>query len=126
MKNKDAILEELRLSRMAIARDTHSLAEEFNISAKLQRSVKSHPLAWLSGAAAIGYIFAGPKTKTVTKVIAPKSESHSKSKDAPQKESSHLLKNAFGLFKILLPLIRPAISAYAARRLGEYAEKIGR
>ena len=124
MKNKDAILEELRLSRMAIARDTHSLAEEFNISAKLQRSVKSHPLAWLSGAAAIGYIFAGPKTKTVTKLVAPKNESHSK--DAPQKASSHLLKNAFGLFKILLPLIRPAVSAYASRRLGEYAEKSGR
>lgn len=122
MKNKEAILEELRLSRLAIVRDTHSLAEEFNFSAKIQRSVKSHPLAWLSGAAAIGYIFAGPKTKTVTKVVAPKNEP----KSATQKDSSPLIKNAFGLFKFLFPLIRPAVSAYAARRLGEYAEKIGR
>jgi hypothetical protein len=33
---------------------------------------------------------------------------------------------AFGIFKMALPFVRPAISAYAARRLGEFSEKIGR
>jgi len=124
MSNKEAILEELQRSRLAIARDTTAITEEFNLLGKIKRSVKSRPLAWLGGAAAIGYIFAGPKTKTITQKAPQKGDTE---KTAPiGKDRRHWLMTAYGLFKFALPFVRPAISAYAARRLGEFSEKIGR
>ena len=126
MSNKEAILEELRRSRLAIARDTTAITEEFNLLGKIKRSVKSRPLAWLGGAAALGYIFAGPKTKTLTKKVPQKCFYTTEKSASTSKDRRHWLMTAFGIFKMALPFVRPAISAYAARRLGEFSEKIGR
>jgi len=126
MSNKESILEELRRSRIAIARDTAAIAEEFNILAKLKRSVTSRPFAWLGGAAALGYIFAGPKTKTITKTVPQKGGASAQKNVSAGKDRRHWLMTTLGLFKLVLPLVQPALSAYAARRLGEFSEKIGR
>jgi hypothetical protein len=121
MTAKDQILEELRLSRAAIARDTAAVAEEINLASKLKKSVRRHPLAWLGSAAAIGWVLAGPKTRVVTKSAKGKSPALPE-KSRPAGFWGILL----ALFKIVIPLARPALSAYAARRLGEMAEKISR
>ncbi len=126
MSNKEAILEELRRSRLAIARDTAAIADEFNILGKLKRSVTSRPFAWLGGAAALGYMIAGPKTKTITKTVPQKSGSPARKDGSAVKDRRYWLATAFNLFKLALPFVRPALSAYAARRLGEFSEKIGR
>jgi hypothetical protein len=126
MSNKEAILEELRRSRLAIARDTAAIAEEFNIFGKLRRSVTSRPFAWLGGAAALGYIFAGPKTKTITKTVPQKGDSSALKKEPATKDRQRWLMTTFNICKLALPFVRPALSAYAARRLGEFSEKIGR
>lgn len=127
MKNKDAILEELRHSRLAIARDTNAISDQLNVSAKIQRSIKRHPLAWLGGAAALGYIFAGPKTKTITKIVPAKPVPDKKTPVAVEKKNATVfLGGAFQLFKLIFPLLRPVLMSYATRRMGEFAEKIGR
>ena len=127
MKNKDAILEDLRRSRLAIARDTNAISDQLNVSAKIQRSVKRHPLAWLGGAAALGYIFAGPKTKTITKIVPAKSvPDENTPPPAETKSSSHFVEGSLRFFKVIFPLVRPVLMSYATRRLGEFAEKIGR
>ena len=126
MSNKEAILEELRRSRLAIARDTAAIAQEFNILGKLRRSVTSRPFAWLGGAAAVGYIFAGPKTKTITKTVPQKGGSSALKNEPAVKDRRRWLMTAFNICKLALPFVRPALSAYAARRLGEFSEKIGR
>ena len=126
MSNKEAILEELRRSRLAIARDTAAIAEEFNILGKLRRSVTSRPFAWLGGAAALGYIFAGPKPKTITKIGPQKGDSSALKKEPATKDRQRWLMTTFNICKLALPFVRPALSAYAARRLGEFSEKIGR
>jgi hypothetical protein len=121
MSPKEQILEELRRSRAAIARDAAAVADEINLAAKLKKSVRTRPLAWLGGAAALGWILAGPKKRIVTKTA--------KGKSPEQIEKSRHVGFwgiLLGLFKILLPLARPALSAYAARRLGEMAEKVSR
>ena len=127
MKNKDAILEELRRSRLAIARDTNAISDQLNMSAKIQRSVKRHPLAWIGGAAALGYIFAGPKTKTITKIVPAQSVPDKKNPPPVEKKNtSHFLESFLRFFKVIFPLVRPVLMSYATRRMGEFAEKIGR
>ncbi|MFM8765124.1 MAG: hypothetical protein ACKOEZ_09865 [Spartobacteria bacterium] len=124
MTSKQEILEELRRSRVAIARDTTSIAEEIDIVSKIRRSVKTRPLAWLGSAAALGYILAGPKTRKVPSPAKKggKSEKSGSARTGRQGFFSIL----FQLAKFLLPLLRPALSAYAAQRLGELSSRIPR
>ena len=124
MMPKQQILEELRRSRAAVARDAASVAEEINPATKLKKSVRAHPLAWLGGAAAIGWILAGPKTRVATKSAKGKHADHSeKSRPAAPRGFWGIL---LAIFKIAIPLARPALTAYAARRLGDLTEKISR
>jgi len=127
MTPKEKILAELARSRTAVARDFSTVRAEVDVAAKLRQSVKSRPFAWLGSAAAIGYMLAGPKrrTRVVTKTVHDR-----KSKDKPTKPEIRESRNLFGtllvLFKIVSPLVRPALAAYAARRFGEFAEKLGK
>lgn len=125
MSRKAEIVAELARSRAAIARDSSAVREEFNVVARLQRSVKSRPFAWLGGAAAVGYFLAGPKTrtKTVTKIVREKGPGPAKVETKKQHGFWDVL---FSLIKLCFPLVRPALSAYAARRIGDFADKIGK
>jgi hypothetical protein len=123
MSRKSEILAELARSRAAIARDSESVRSQIDVAERFRISVRSRPLAWLGGAAAIGYIFAGPKTrtKTVTKVV----RGDSKPKPA-EKRPRGIWDIIFALLKLAIPLVRPALSAYAAKRFADFAEKLGR
>lgn len=122
MNSKEKILEELRRSRLAIARDVHAVADEVNIAAKLKRSVKTRPLAWLGSAAALGYILAGPKSR---RVAAVKGKKGAVAPVPPPARGGWAIffSSLLTVFKLLLPVLRPALSAYAAQRLGEFAAK---
>lgn len=120
MNTKLEILEELRRSRLAIARDTASVARELDVVSKLRRSVTSRPLAWLGGAAAIGYMLAGPKKRKA--LAALPSKPTTPAKNAWQRLFSIL----FQIARMLFPLFRPALSAYAAQRLGEMSSRFSR
>jgi hypothetical protein len=123
MTSKQEILEELRRSRKAIARDTASIAEELNLVSKIRRSVTARPLAWLGSAAAIGYILAGPKTRKAPKIIPDKKGSKTETARNGWQSFFGVL---FNLAKFLFPLFRPALSAYAAQRLGELSSRFPR
>jgi len=125
VSRKAEIVAELARSRAAIARDTSAIRDEINVASKFRRSVKSRPFAWLGGAAAIGYFLAGPKTrtKTVTKVVREKGPGPAKVETKKQHGFWDIL---FSLIKLCVPLVRPALSAYAARRIGDFADKIGK
>jgi len=123
MTSKQEILEELRRSRLAITRDTSSIAEELNIVSKIKRSVRTRPLAWLGSAAALGYILAGPKTRKAPKTISTKKGTKSEPVYTGRQGFFSIL---FNLAKFLLPLFRPALSAYAAQRLGELSSRFPR
>lgn len=125
MRSKSELLSEVALSRAAIVRDSVAVRAELDVAAKIQSSVRSRPFAWLGGAAAIGYILAGPKTrtKTVTKFVGEKS------KDLlvrGKKKPGGLFHLLLSVGKLSLPLVRPALSAYAAKRFGDFAEKLAK
>jgi hypothetical protein len=126
MTSKQEILEELRRSRVAIARDTASIAEELNLVSKIRRSVTTRPLAWLGSAAALGYILAGPKTRKAPKTISAKKGTKSEKSEPVQTRRQGFFSILFNLAKFLFPLFRPALSAYAAQRLGELSSRIPR
>ena len=126
MTSKQEILEELRRSRLAIARDTASIAEELDIVSKIKRSVRTRPLAWLGSAAALGYILAGPKTRKAPKTISTKKGTKSEKSEPVQIERQGFFSILFNLLKFLFPLFRPALSAYAAQRLGELSSRFPR
>jgi hypothetical protein len=126
MTSKKEILEELRRSRVAIARDTASIAEELNLVSKIRRSVTTRPLAWLGSAAALGYILAGPKTRKAPKTISAKEGTKSEKSETVQTGRQGFFSILFNLAKFLFPLFRPALSAYAAQRLGELSSRFPR
>lgn len=125
MKNKSELLAEVARSRAAIRRDVFAVHSELDLAEKIKSSVRARPFAWLGGAAAIGYILSGPKTrtKTVTKVVRGKSKvPDSKEKKKPRS----FFGLVFALGKFAFPLLRPALSAYAAKRFGDFAEKLAK
>ncbi len=124
MTAKEKILEDLRRSRAAIARDANAVVEEVNLVSKLKKSVRNRPLAWLGGAAALGWVLAGPKTRIVTKTV--KGKSLEPAKKSRLSGAAGLWSILLALFKIAYPLARPALTAYATRRVGEFAEKFSR
>lgn len=123
---KSELLAEVARSRAAVARDSAALRTELDFAAKLRASVKKSPFAWLGGAAAIGYMLAGPKTrtKTVTKVVKGAGSSSKPRND--QRPARGVFDFLLTAFKLSLPLLRPALSAYAAKRFGEFAEKLSK
>ena len=125
MRTKADLLADVARSRTAILRDTAAVRAELDIAAKIQNSVRSRPFAWLGGAAAIGYFFAGPKTrtKTVTKYVRGKSGEPARKPDKKPRGFFHVL---LSLLRLALPLIRPALTAYAAKRFGDFAQKLAK
>jgi len=125
MSSKAELLAAIARSRAAIRRDTSAVRTELDLVAKVQNSVRSRPFAWLGGAAAIGYLISGPKirTKTVTKIVREKP-------GEPVRETKKKPRGFFGLLlsllKLAIPIVRPALSAYAAKRFGDYAQKLAK
>jgi len=123
---KDEILAELSRSRAGLTREWVALRREFDFKAKLNNIVRRKPYAWLSGAAALGWVLAGPKRKTrvVTKVI------QSDGKPIVVKERGNRRVGLFallrGLMRFALPFVRPALTAYAGKFFADLATKLPR
>ena len=125
MRDKSEILAEIARSRAAIVTDSAMVRSELDLTKHIKSSVKMRPFAWLGGAAAIGYILAGPKTRTKTLIKTVKDTREGKVA-VEKKRPRTMWEILFGLFKFVLPIVRPVISAYAARHVGAFAEKLQR
>ena len=125
---KEQILAELARSRTAMARDSAALRQELDFQAKFNRVVRRNPLAWFGGAAALGWMLAGPKTRTRTRTLVQPAKPGEK---PPRAEEKVVARTGFvallmGLARFLFPLLRPVISTYATKILAEAAGKMAR
>ncbi len=122
MKEKSQLLTELQASRMAVARDARSLADELNFRRKIEDTVRQRPLAWLGGAALAGFTFSIWRRRPVQKSV------RSAKKEAIPEPKAGFTFWAFLLatIKILLPAVRPLLTAYATKRMADLAGKLGR
>ena len=124
---KEQIQAEVAQSRAAIARDYASVRREMDFQAKLNHLVRRKPMAWLGGAAALGWLLSGPKTKTrvVTKFVKSdgKPVRHEEKKPASRLGVLGVL---ITLVKFSLPLLKPVLTAYAGKRFADIAAKLAK
>lgn len=109
---------ELEASRLAIRRDYRALRSELDFVSKARHAVVRKPLPWLGGAAAIGYLFAGRRTKARNR--------RKKDGTAQAIESAGritMLGMIFAALRFLFPVFQPLLTAYAARKVGEFASR---
>ena len=120
---KEEIMAELGASRAAIVQGCAAVRAEFDFKTKLNNLVRRKPYAWLSGAAALGWFLAGPKTKSrvVTKIVKP--DGTPTITREKKRHRAGLLALLVALIRLAIPVIKPALSAYAGRRLADMAAK---
>ncbi|MEI6279314.1 MAG: hypothetical protein WCQ16_08035 [Verrucomicrobiae bacterium] len=123
MSRKSEILADLARSRVAIARDTSAVRSQLDLVARVRSSFQTRPFAWLGGATALGFLFARPKTRAKTACVLKKTQAPVKAEVRKPRGFWDIL---FALIKLSVPLLRPALSAYAARRIGDFAAKPGK
>jgi len=125
MTPKEKILAEIARSRAAIARDGAAVRNSLDFASKIKGSVRTRPFSWLGGATAIGYILAGSKirTKTLTQDARGKISCED---PAGTKKPRGFFGLLFGFVRLVFSLLRPALSAYAARRFSALAEKLAK
>jgi hypothetical protein len=120
---KEEIMAELGASRAAIVQGCAAVRAELDFKTKLNNLVRRKPYAWLSGAAALGWFLAGPKTnsRVVTKIVKPNG-----TPTVTREKKRHragFIALLVALIRLVIPVIRPALSAYAGRRLADMAAK---
>jgi hypothetical protein len=120
---KEEILAELSMSRATLARGYSAVRTELDFKSKLNTLVRQRPYAWLSGAAALGWLLAGPKTKTrvVTKVV--KQDGKPIVVKEKKKPRAGLVALLLGVLRLAFPLLKPALTAYAGRFFADMAAK---
>ena len=124
---KEQILAEVARSRSSLARDFTSVRRELDFPNKVNQLVRRKPLAWLGGAAALGWLLAGPKTKT--RVVTRLLQSDGKPAKRTEKEPAArpgLLGVLIAVVKFSLPLLKPVLTAYAGKRFADLAAKLAR
>jgi hypothetical protein len=120
---KEEILTELTASRAAIVQGCAALRAELDLKTKLNNLVRRKPYAWLGSAAALGWVLAGPKTRTrvVTKTVKPNGAPTVKVEK--KKSRAGLIALLFALVRFVIPVLRPAVTTYAGRRLADMVMK---
>ena len=109
-----------------MARDSTALRAELDVPAKLNGVVRRRPLVWLGGAAALGWMLAGPKTRTRT--VTKYAKTGRKPARAEEKVVTRtgFVAVFFAMLRFLVPVLKPIASAYATRMVAEAAGKLAR
>ncbi|HEY5705281.1 MAG TPA: hypothetical protein VIS96_06885 [Terrimicrobiaceae bacterium] len=120
---KEEILAELTSSRAAVVKGCADLRAELDLKTKINDLVRRKPYAWLSGATALGWFFAGPKTRTRVVTKSVESNGPPVVKVEKKKRRFGLIALLIGLIRFAIPVIKPAFAVYAGRRFADMVKK---
>lgn len=126
--SKEALVTELARTRADISRDYRSVRYEMDVAEKLKRVVRQRPFAWLGGAAALGWILSGPKTKKklVTKYVAAKDKRAGKTEKKAGGRIGGFLALLLTVVRFAMPYLKPYLLDYATKYVGEVAGRTRR
>ncbi|MDD5198574.1 MAG: hypothetical protein PHC88_02125 [Terrimicrobiaceae bacterium] len=110
----DDIRRDIAASRSAIQSDYAALRAEFDFAAKTKRAVVEHPLRWLGGAAFLGFLLSGRRRQK------PRKQKGGARVAEPAKRLT-LIGAIVGAIRLLFPLARPILTAFATRQLASFA-----
>lgn len=122
---REQLLRDVSTSRAEVSRTYASVRTEMDVAQKINTSVRRKPLAWLGGAAALGWMLAGPKTRTkvVTKTGLPGKPGEAVQKTAARAGIWPLL---FSLVRLLFPLAKPFIAEFAGKGIASVANRFAK
>jgi hypothetical protein len=125
---RDEALAQLAKSRAAIVRDVGAVRAEVDVPAKVRASLADRPLLLLGGAVMAGWIAAGPKTRVVVKTKRVRGNAKPTDRESTKETTKRVGIFAFllSLIRLVLPIVKPALSAYAAKRFSDLAQHVGR
>ena len=126
--SKQQLIAELALTRAAIRQDYKAVRTEMDVAEKLKRVVRQRPFAWLGGAAALGWILSGPKTKKklVTKYVPAQDKRVGKTEKQSGGRFAGILTVGLTLFRLAMPYLKPALLNYATQYMSDRIGKQGR
>jgi hypothetical protein len=114
---KSALIAEIADARAGISRSFTNLRREADLRAHFRRSYSSHRMAWLGSAGIAGWVLARlPARKKKVKVYVNKKDEHKVREIA---EAGLLT----GVVKFLFTLFKPAIMAFATKKLADMANR---
>lgn len=136
---REQLAAELERSRRAIRRSGADLKWELDFNRKTRESIRNHRFAWLGGAAAFGFLLAGSRRSKRARVVeipagpepsegTSDEKPHRKPKRKPEvsKAIPTILTVILGAVRLLLPVLRPLVTAYAAKKLAQIADKVNK
>ena len=129
-KNISDIQKVVHESRRMIALQHAGLHEELDIAARLRHSIQRKPWAWLGGALVAGGMTTFFKGHSSPKKIIIAGDTKKPSSSNAQKATavslllgeSALAGGALQLGRFLFPLIKPALMAYATRKISDLSQ----
>lgn len=117
------LLKEVQASRLAIERDIAAFKYRVDIPSRAKDSIRNKPLQWLGGAAAFGFFVSVLRPRRRRTQTLAKSRAGA-DVIVDEKKSWTLIGVLIALIKALMPLARPALTAFAAKRFTEMASKL--
>jgi hypothetical protein len=112
---KQQLVNKLENSRREFSYGIAGLREDLNVSRNFQRCFRRHKIAWLAGSALTGWILARlPARKKKVKVYVDR---HDRKKIKEVKRGGALM----ALAKFAIGIAKPAITAYATKKVADLA-----
>lgn len=122
MTRSEALIE-IEASRAAIARDYRGLRAASDVPTRLKQTFRRHPIPWLGGAATLGWIIAG-RGRGRKKVMLEKRVGEDGKVTNEKIKSFSILTVLITLIRVVLPLLKPALTALAAKKFADLAVKL--
>ena len=125
--------QEVRDSRQNLGREYAGLLEELDMPKRFARSVRSHPLGWIGGAATAGFLLTAFGRSGRTDHPKTPSSSPKTPATAPASDAGRFVLSKAGIFsgalqvgRLLYPVLRPVILEYASKAASVGLERIRR
>jgi len=117
---KAELIAEIERSRAGLGRSLDGLRREADIGSHFKNSFSTHKTAWLGGAGIAGWLLARlPARKKKVKVFVDKTGEGKLNSIKNVAEAGMLVE----ILKFLFSLFRPAIMAFATKKIAEFSTK---